>query len=196
MSNFKNGFPGMLLALFSVTFFSAATVGFVHNFTKYKIKDTREKMKLKAVEKVLPEYASLSEEKFFESNGKKNGYYIAYKKNGKLSGVAVKASSMEGYSGLIEVMAGIDAEGMISGYRVLSHKETPGLGSKMQKWFSDKKKTRRYVIGRDVKEKKLSVSKDGGEVDAITSATISSRAFLKCLNSAGGIFMKIGEAQK
>ena len=68
-------------------------------------------------------------------------------------------------------------------YSVLEHNETPGLGSKMEEWFrTDKGK--QSVLGRDMKGGALKVSKDGGDVDAITAATISSRAFLDAVNRA------------
>ncbi len=70
--------------------------------------------------------------------------------------------------------------------------ETPGLGSKMQKWFSDTSRKNRNVVGRNPARKALFVIKDGGDIDAITSATISSRAFLQCLNRAGEVFKQYG----
>ena len=73
------------------------------------------------------------------------------------------------------------------------HSETPGLGSKMQEWFrTDKNK--QSVIGRTLTEDGLKVSKDGGDVDAITAATISSRAFLDAINRAYSAYKSVDEA--
>lgn len=88
----------------------------------------------------------------------------------------------DGFGGKMKVMVGLAADGTILGYEILEHSETPGLGDKAAEWFKDAKKPGQNIIGR--KAGHLTVSKDGGEVDAITAATISSRAFLKAINSA------------
>lgn len=87
-----------------------------------------------------------------------------------------------GFGGPMKVMVGVAADGTILGYEILEHSETPGLGDKAGEWFKNADKPNQNIIGR--KAGNLSVSKDGGEVDAITAATISSRAFLKAINSA------------
>ena len=72
-------------------------------------------------------------------------------------------------------------------YSVLQHAETPGLGAKLQEWFrADKNK--QSVLGRTIPDGGLKVTKDGGDVDAITAATISSRAFLDAVNRAYSAF--------
>ena len=96
-------------------------------------------------------------------------------------GVAVE-TSVDGFGGTIRVMVGFDAEGNILGYEILEHQETPGLGSHMVHWFKNADKPGQNIIGR--KAGALQVSKDGGDVDAITAATITSRAFLKAINQA------------
>ena len=98
--------------------------------------------------------------------------------------VYVNPTDYSGFSGYVEIMVGFDKEGNISGYQVLKHAETPGLGSKMGEWFSNESKAKQNVIGRSLKEGQLKVSKDGGQVDAITAATITSRAFLESINRA------------
>ena len=100
--------------------------------------------------------------------------------NGR-EGVAVE-TSVDGFGGTIRVMVGFDAEGNILGYEILEHQETPGLGSHMVHWFKNADKPSQNIIGR--KAGALQVSKDGGDVDAITAATITSRAFLKAINQA------------
>ena len=78
---------------------------------------------------------------------------------------------------------GFDVEGKLLNYSVQQHSETPGLGSKMQEWFRTDKNNQ-SVIGRTLTADGLKVTKDGGDVDAITAATISSRAFLDAINRA------------
>lgn len=101
--------------------------------------------------------------------------------NGHEDGTAIEAA-VDGFGGQFRVMVGFDAEGNILGYEVLEHQETPGLGSHMTHWFKNADKPNQNIIGR--KAGHLTVSKDGGDVDAITAATISSRAFLKAVNQA------------
>ena len=79
------------------------------------------------------------------------------------------------------MLVGFDAEGNILGYTLLEHAETPGLGAKADKWFQKGEKG--DIIGKSPAEP-LTVSKDGGQVDAITASTITSRAFLLAVNNA------------
>ena len=97
-------------------------------------------------------------------------------------GVAIE-TAVDGFGGTFRVMVGFDQEGNILGYEILEHQETPGLGSHMTHWFKNADKPGQNIIGRKATGK-FAVSKDGGDVDAITAATISSRAFLKAVNQA------------
>ena len=100
---------------------------------------------------------------------------------GHEDGTAIEAA-VDGFGGQFRVMVGFDAEGNILGYEILEHQETPGLGSHMVHWFKNADKPNQNIIGR--KAGSLTVSKDGGDVDAITAATISSKAFLRAVNAA------------
>lgn len=107
-----------------------------------------------------------------------------------LAGAAVESYSPDGFSGEIKVMYGFDSRGAVTGYRVLSHAETPGLGAKMTDWFASPEGSRTSVIGLDPTLRRAYVSKDGGDVDGITAATISSRAFLDALRRAHEAFIE------
>lgn len=96
-------------------------------------------------------------------------------------GAAIESFTNNGFSGLIKIMVGFDKEGNILNYTVLSHKETPGLGSKMNDWFREGTGN---INGKNPGQNNLTVSKDKGEIDAITAATISSRAFLDGIQTA------------
>ena len=76
------------------------------------------------------------------------------------------------------MLVGFNTDGDILGYTVLEHAETPGLGAKAGEWFQDK------IIGMNPGTNNFTVSKDGGEVDAITASTITSRAFLRAIQNA------------
>lgn len=97
---------------------------------------------------------------------------------------------MNGFSGEVRVMYGFAADGTITGYEVLSHAETPGLGAKMNEWFRSDIGNR-SVIGHNPANTEMRVSKDaGGAIDAITAATISSRAFLEALRESYKAFLE------
>lgn len=97
-------------------------------------------------------------------------------------GSAVEMTDNTAFSGNIKVLVGFDAAGNILGYRVLEHAETPGLGAKANEWFQ--KGAKGDIIGMNPGKNNLTVSKDGGEIDAITASTITSRAFLNAVNNA------------
>lgn len=98
-------------------------------------------------------------------------------KQGNLLGKAV-VSTENGFGGPLKVLVGFNTDGDILGYTVLEHAETPGLGAKAGEWFQDK------IIGMNPGVNNFTVSKDGGEVDAITASTITSRAFLRAIQNA------------
>lgn len=95
-------------------------------------------------------------------------------------GKAIKISDPKGFGGTLTVMVGLSPDGTVLGYKVLESSETPGLGAKAAEWFQKGQKG--DIIGK--KAGSLTVSKDGGDVDAITASTITSRAFLRCINAA------------
>ena len=95
-------------------------------------------------------------------------------------GTAIKVTDPKGFGGALTVMVGLAPDGKILGYKVLESSETPGLGAKAQDWFQ--KGQNGDIIGKTAGS--LTVSKDGGEVDAITASTITRRAFLRCINAA------------
>ncbi len=109
-------------------------------------------------------------------------------KNGEWVGTAVETFTDKGFSGRIRILAGFDPEGTIHDITVLEHQETPGLGDKIEKNKSYNKKTGlswiSQFIGTNPSEYKLLVKKDGGDVDAITAATITSRAFCDAVQRA------------
>ena len=109
------------------------------------------------------------------------------KKGGETVGGAVESNTQKGFGGQIKVIVGFDMKGTILNYSVLEHAETPGLGAKMQEWFR-MDKGQQSILGRAVPADGLKVVKDGGDVDAITAATISSRAFLNAVNRAYSAF--------
>ena len=106
----------------------------------------------------------------------------------KWIGTAVETFSNNGFSGNIRIMVGFNPDGSIFDIAVLEHKETPGLGDKIEKRKSLDKKTglswSSQFKGKFPSQTELLVTKDGGEIDAITASTITSRAFCDAVNRA------------
>ncbi|HEY5510212.1 MAG TPA: RnfABCDGE type electron transport complex subunit G [Prolixibacteraceae bacterium] len=181
-SNFKN----MFLALFTVTFVAAAILGLVNERTKAAIARADIEQQNLAIAAILPPFTYLGKSYKSLPKDEKDSlqFFPAFGKDSALVGTAVKTYSKKGFSGLVTIMVGFTTEGNISGFRVLEHKETPGLGSRMYNWFSDKNKPKQNVIGTNPDKSNFMVMKDGGSFDAITAATISSRAFLESIRRA------------
>ena len=172
----------MLLVLTGVTAISVALLAYVNELTKEPIAQANAKTLSDAVSAVVPGFDNdpIAEKKTQEVNGVEYSVYPATKE-GKFIGAAVEAAAM-GFGGELKVLVGFDAEGKIIDYSLLSHVETPGLGSKAADWF--KKGNKGDITGMNPGEAPLTVSKDGGKVDAITASTITSRAFLNVVNVA------------
>ena len=147
----------MLLVLTGVTAVSVALLAYVNELTKGPIAEANAKTLNEALKKVLPEYTNNpvaeSDTVFSEKDGKKIVDFIIYPaKNGeKWVGSAVEAKSM-GFGGELKVLVGFDAEGKIYNYSLLAHAETPGLGSKADKWFGayDPAKTKNRYLTKKV----------------------------------------------
>lgn len=185
MAKRESTFTNMVLTLFLVTLIAATALGYVYDLTKDAIEIAKLKAQAEAITKVLPQYETLGEsfKVVAETEGDSLEIFPAY--NGQeLVGIAIKTYTKKGFSGFISVMAGIDKDGNFSGYEVLEHAETPGLGSKMGVWFNNADKPKQNIIGRNPNSTKFLVTKDGGEIDAITASTITSRAFLDALQRA------------
>ena len=179
-SNFKN----MVLSLSLIAIFAAVTLASVYALTKEPISASKLEKQQSAIREVLPAYERLGEaERVSLQSGDTLNVYRAYDNEDKLLGAAVETVSHTGYSGDIRLMVGFDKEGGIVNYSVLEQKETPGLGTKIVDWFKTETK-KQSILGKNPEKNNLKVTKDGGEVDAITAATISSRAFLEAVQKA------------
>ena len=101
-------------------------------------------------------------------------------------GVAVQSTDPNGFGGNLTVLVGFDESGIIKGYTVLAHAETPGLGAKAGEWFQ--KGNPGCIVGLNPAEKNLTVANDGGDIQAITASTITSRSFLRAVQEAYNTF--------
>ena len=165
---------------------SVALLAYVNELTKGPIAEANAKALSEAVKAVVPGFDNdpIAEKRVQELDGASFAIYPATKE-GQYIGAAVEASSM-GFGGELKVLVGFDAQGNILDYSVLQHAETPGLGSKSVDWF--KKGNAGDITGMNPGQGELTVSKDGGQVNAITASTITSRAFLAAVNKAYAAF--------
>jgi electron transport complex protein RnfG len=187
-SKTKSSFLNMVLTLFIVTAVAAFALATVYNATKEPIEKAKQKKKQEAIEKVLPEFDKLDKVvEIMPDEGKDPLlFYKAYKAD-EWVGTAVETYSDKGFSGRVLIMVGFKLDGTIVNTAVLEHKETPGLGDKMDVAKSD---FPLQFKDKNPAEWSLSVTKDGGNVDAITAATISSRAFCDATKRAYETFIK------
>ncbi len=182
----------MVVALGVITLVASATLGFVYELTKEPIALAKLKKLNNAIKMVTPEFDNQpGEEKYELANGDDEKLICYPARTGQeLVGTAIRTYSDLGFTRRIYIMVGFDKAGKIINTSVLDHAETPGLGDKMDKKKSDWSK---QFNEKDPKTFKLQVTKDGGNVDAITAATISSRAFTDAVDRAYKAYMKGGK---
>ena len=177
MEKLQSTFKNMVLSLVIISVVAAGALAGVYLLTLNSINTQKAQKQQAAILAVLPEGVEVGEAE--EVNG-----LTVYRatRNGEPAGAAVE-SQADGFGGPQKIMVGFDAEGRIIDYVVLEHQETPGLGDHIVDWFKNADKPGQNILGRQATGAFV-VSKDGGDVDAITAATISSRAFLKAVNLA------------
>lgn len=187
----ESNFINMVITLFLVSAIAALALGGVYTVTKEPIALAKKKKLEAAIKTVLPEFDNIETVMVGLGEGEDSLTYYIASKNDEVIGTAIKSYTMKGFSGKIEIMVGLLQDGTINNTAVVSHKETPGLGDKMDVAKSD------YPIqymGKNPATYNLLVTKDGGDVDAITAATITSRAFSDAVQRAYDSF--ISEKEK
>ncbi len=180
MSKAKDTFWPMVLSLVLISMISGGVLALVYNLTKEPIEQSKKLSFENSVKSILPPFTLLQ-----DTIVNNIPVIIAYN-DSDIAGYAITAEGA-GYGGPIKVMIGYTADGVINDYAILEHQETPGLGAKAGEWF---KKT---IPGGNANTT-YSVSKDGGNVDGITAATITSRAFLKSVNDANKTFIAVTDS--
>ena len=185
MKKLESSLLNMTLVLTLVAVVMGGILAFVNHLTEGPIAEQKEKALADGIKTVMvcnDLVVAKTDEVKQNIDGKELTYIIYQVKDtqGKDLGAAVQSSTM-GFGGNLKVLVGFNPEGQILGYTLLEHAETPGLGAKADLWFQKGQKG--DIIGKSPAEP-LTVSKDGGQVDAITASTITSRAFLKAVNQA------------
>jgi electron transport complex protein RnfG len=172
----ESSLKNMVLVLFTITLLSSAAVGGVYMLTKEPIAQAKVAAVNNALKQVLPEYEATTSQDI-EVNTLPIKVHTATVAD-KAVGYAVESNSKNGFGGEVRLMVGFDTEGTILNINVLEQKETPGLGTKMADEGN--------VLLASLKDKNaaqinLTVKKDGGDIDALTAATISSRAYAEAV---------------
>lgn len=184
----------MVVVLFVITLAAGLSLGYVNDLTlEPKARAKLAKM-VKALNIVLPQFDNnpINAVIRIKSEGVKDStaIYPAYR-DSTFIGAAVIGSSEKGYSGLVRLMVGFHPDGKIKNIGVIQQKETPGLGTKMKG-----EKFLRQFRGKNPSTFDLKVEKDGGEVDALAGATISTRAFSEATQQAYDVYIEFSETIK
>jgi len=167
----KSNLTNMVLVLGVTCLFCSAILGGAYALTKDPIDAAAAAKTQQAIAQVLPYFS--------EVQYNEDGHYYTATEGDKLVGYAIE-SSVVGFGGPLSLIVGITPDGVVYNTSVLAHSETPGLGAKCN---TDAKFMAQWK-GFDPSVKSLSVKKDGGDVDAITASTITSRAYALAVENA------------
>ena len=180
----KSSLKNMVLVLFSISLIASLCLGVVNMVTEKPIAEAKAAADKAAVKSVLPEFEAV------ETTAIDSLAVVVNKatKGGEVVGYAIKCESKNGFGGVVKLMVGFDTKGIILNVEVLEQKETPGLGTNMAIKGDSVKNPLLKLHGKEASTTKLSVKKDGGDVDALTAATISSRAYVEAVAQAYSVF--------
>lgn len=188
MEKLKSSLLNMSVILTSVAIITGGILAVVNAVTAPQIKKIESETLAAGIQKVMGggDITVGDPDTLTPTIDNKQKTFIVYKvtdKAGKPLGHAVQ-SSENGFGGELKVLTGFSPDGVILGYTILQSAETPGLGAKASTWFQKESGEKRSVVGKNMEQTNLTVSKDGGDIDAITASTITSRAFLKAIQNA------------
>lgn len=186
MKKLESTITNMVLVLVGVALITGSILAYVNHVTEGPVKAQAEKALADGIKTVMGGgdlTVTKTDTVKQEIGGKEITFVLHHTADAQQNylGAAVE-STTGGFGGDFKVLVGFNAEGAVLGYTILQHAETPGLGAKADLWFQ--KGGKGDIIGKNPATDNLTVSKDGGSVDAITASTITSRAFLLAINQA------------
>lgn len=192
----KSTLSNMVTVLFVITFVASAVVGIVYRITEGPIAEARAAAVVESLGRVLPPFET-TEVDTMTLAGVSVTVYTAFDGNGTVAGYAVESASNNGFSGLVRLMVGFTSEGEVTNIDVLEQSETPGLGTRM---VEEGNPLIESIRGRNPEQMQLvnggiAVRKDGGDVDALTAATISSRAYCEAVNRAWTAYRSVARGE-
>lgn len=197
MKKLQSTLPNMVVVLTAVAVISGAVLASVNHATEAPIKAQGEKTLAEGIKNVMATedlQVAWEDTIRLDINGKEQAFVVHHVNDaqGNALGAAVESTTM-GFGGDLKVLVGFSGDDKILGYTVLQHAETPGLGAKADVWFKNEAAPASNILGRVMDAAKpLTVSKDGGEINAITASTITSRAFLNAVNQAYSAYKQKG----
>lgn len=186
MKKISSSLQNLILVLVGCALITGVLLAWMNHITEGPIAEKAEKTLADGIQEVMGTTGltvTANDTLKLSMDGKEATFVVhqTADRNGRPLGAAVESTTL-GFGGDLRVLVGFNPQGTILGYTILQTSETPGLGAKAQTWFQ--KGGKGDIIGMRPNEALLSVSKDGGQVDAITASTITSRAFLKAVNQA------------
>ncbi|MCQ2083502.1 MAG: RnfABCDGE type electron transport complex subunit G [Bacteroidaceae bacterium] len=204
MKKLESNRLNMAVVMTAIAVAAAGLLGWVNSFTQEPIAQKSSQADFDAIRSVIIGDRDIE---FTVAPAQERNGFVFHKvtgADGRTLGTAVKSTDPNGFGGDLTIMVGFDTEGEILGYKVLDHSETPGLGAQADEWFRQPEKTgsvsgsklselifgapskagSHNIIGMNPADDVMTVSSDGGQVDAITASTITSKAFLRAVNAA------------
>ncbi|MDY4160866.1 MAG: RnfABCDGE type electron transport complex subunit G [Prevotella sp.] len=188
MEKLKSNLPNMVGILTTVAVLCGGILAYVNDLTDAPRKEAAQNALNAGIEQVMGGKCKVEKpDTIIRTVDGKNLTYIAYKTD---KGTAIQSTDPNGFGGNLTVLVGFNNAGDILGYTILETAETPGLGAKADKWFQSVENggnsEKSSIIGKNPAKNQLRVTKDndGGEIDAITASTITSRAFLRAVQEA------------
>lgn len=181
----KSSLKNMVLVLFVICAVASAAVAYVSQITAEPIEQAKQQKVVAALKAVLPEFDNTPVAATVE--GFEGAYYEA-KLGDQTVGYAFESTSPNGFNGNVKLMVGFTVDGTIVNIEVLEQAETPGLGTNMT--VIDNPLLLSFK-GKQAAEMNMIVKKDGGDVDALTAATISSRAYADAVARAYAAFKSV-----
>lgn len=187
----ESSLKNMILTLLVITGVSATAVGLVYGVTKTPIAAADAAKQKNAIIAVVPQFDNDPNTDAVTQtvDGMEVKIYTA-RMGSQTVGYAIETFSKNGFAGVVKLMVGLLPDGTINNISVLSHAETPGLGDKIE---PKKSNFGAQYNGKNPGTFNLKVRKDGGEVDAITASTITSRAYSDAVQRAYDVFLKFAE---
>lgn len=171
MAKLKSTLPSMFIVLTLIAVISAAALAATYGITSPILEEQARTRQIQAIAAVVPAFDNAPTEEAFQRRDFADVELYPARLGPERVGTAARSVTPTGYGGDIALMVGFDADGVVEGVRILSHSETPGLGAKVvEADFLDQ------FVGLDPATGSVAVVADGGRIDSITAATISSRA--------------------
>ncbi len=192
MKKLESSFSNMVIVLVAVAVITGGILAWCNQVTKGPIEEQAQLTLANGIKNVMgvDDLKVVASDSVNKNIGGKDFAFVVHKTtdaSGQPLGAAVE-STVGGFGGDLKVLVGFGTDGQVLGYTILQTAETPGLGAKADKWFQ--KDGKGCIVGKQMSsDKPLTVSKDGGDIDAITASTITSRAFLKAVNQAYSAYL-------